>query len=216
MMARMTAQSAPPTPRASASRVAKWFLVKGRPDDAVQVLTAWAVTGPNDQEGQTLLAEALQIDPSARVAKSAFERMEGIEGDHGELEAAIAKYTSEELARLEAEIKKPSFNKAQVGFNNNMKFRDQVYHVQTEDSGLDKPHVITHLFADGGRVIKSYKRSYPKEAAPSDIALFGRALMKGQQMEMVLGLRDGKFDQIIEGKTMGGMEVLEHPPVVEL
>ncbi len=39
-------------------------------------------TGPNDQEGQTLLAEALRIDPSAALAKSAFERMEGIAGDH--------------------------------------------------------------------------------------------------------------------------------------
>src|ERR1700679_2884130 len=212
MMARMTAQSAPPTPRASASRVAKWFLVKGRPDDAVQVLTAWAVTGPNDQEGQTLLAEALQIDPSARVAKSAFERMEGIEGDHGELEAAIAKYTSEELARLEAEIKKPSFNKAQVGFNNNMKFRDQVYHVQTEDSGLNKPHVITHLFGDGGRVIKSHKRIYAAEVNRPDIGKYVRALMKQQHMEMVMMLRGGEFDDILAGKRMGGMDTLTEPP----
>ena len=46
-----------------------------------------------------------------------------------------------------------------------MKFRDQVFHVQTEDSGLDKPHIITHLFADGGRVIKSHKRSYATEVS---------------------------------------------------
>jgi len=35
-------------------------------------------------------------------------------------------------------------------------------------------------------------------------------------MEMVLGLRDGKFDAIIEGKTIGGMELLTHAPNVEL
>src|ERR1700679_431651 len=99
MMARMTAQSAPASPRASASRVAKWFLGKGRTDDAVQVLTAWAVTGPNDLEGQSLLAEALRIDPSAVIAKAAFERMEGIQGQHAELESAIARYTRDELAR---------------------------------------------------------------------------------------------------------------------
>jgi pSer/pThr/pTyr-binding forkhead associated (FHA) protein len=212
MMAFMTAQSAPPTPRSSASRVAKWFLAKGRTDDAVQVLTAWAVTGPNDQEGQTLLAEALRIDPSAAVAKSAFERMEGIAGDHGELEAAIAKYTREELTRLEAEIKKPSFRRAQVGFNNNMKFRDQVFHVQTEDSGLDKPHIITHLFADGGRVIKSHKRLYTNEVSRPDVSAFVRALMKAQHMEMVLMLREGKFDDVLAGKRIGGMDTLTEPP----
>ena len=212
----MTAQSAPATPRASASRVAKWFLSKGRTDDAVQVLTAWAVTGPNDQEGQNLLAEALRIDPSAAVAKAAFERMEGISSEHGELDAAIARYSKEELARIEAEIKRPSFRKAQVGFNNNMKFRDQVFHVQTEDSGLDKPHIITHLFADGGRVIKSHKRTYASEVSRADVSAYVRALMKQQHMEMVLMLREGKFDDILAGKRIGGMEVLTEAPNVDV
>jgi hypothetical protein len=212
MMEEMTAQSAPATPRASASRVAKWFLAKGRTDDAVHVLTAWAVNGPNDLEGQTLLAEALRIDPSASVARAAFERMEGIAGEHGELDAAISKYSREELTRLEAEIKKPSFRRAQVGFNNNMKFRDQVFHVQTEDSGLDKPHIITHLFADGGRVIKSHKRIYAAEVSRPDVSAFVRALMKAQHMEMVLMLREGKFDDVLAGKRMGGMDTLTEPP----
>jgi pSer/pThr/pTyr-binding forkhead associated (FHA) protein len=196
--------------------VAKWFLGKGRTDDAVQVLTAWAVTGPNDHEGQSLLAEALRIDPGAALAKTAFERMEGIAGDHAELDAAIAKYSLAELSKLEAEIKKPSFRKAQVGFNNNMKFRDQVFHIQTEDSGLDKPHIITHLFADGGRVIKSHKRSYASEVARPDVSPYVRALMKAQHMEMVLMLREGKFDDILAGKRIGGMDLLTEPPAADI
>jgi hypothetical protein len=212
MMPLMTADSAPSTPRAAASRVAKWFVAKGRTDEAVQVLTAWAVTGPNDLEGQSLLAEALRIDPSAIIAKAAFERMEGIAGEHAELESAIARYTREELARIEAEIKKPSFRRAQVGFNNNMKFRDQVFHVQTEDSGLDKPHIITHLFADGGRIIKSHKRTYASEVSRPDVSAFVRQLMKAQHMEMVLMLREGKFDDILAGKKIGGMDTLTEPP----
>ena len=55
--------------------------------------------------------------------------------------------------KLESEMRKPAFRRAQMGFNNNIKFRDTVFHVQTEDSGLDAPHVITHLFADGGRTL---------------------------------------------------------------
>ena len=138
--------------------------------------------------------------------------MEGIAGDHAALDAAVARFTREELAKIEAEIKKPSFRRAQVGFNNNMKFRDQVFHVQTEDSGLDKPHLITHLFADGGRVIKSHKRSYASEVARPDVSPYVRQLMKAQHMEMVLMLREGKFDDILAGKRIGGMELLTEPP----
>src|SRR6187402_1319045 len=94
--------------RAVALRVAKWLVERGRPDQAVALLAAWAANGPNDVEGQALLAEALRIDPSARMAQMAFERMEGVSGDHTDLDAAIAAATSE-LAKLEAEMKRPSF-----------------------------------------------------------------------------------------------------------
>jgi hypothetical protein len=201
--------------RAAASRVAKGLLDKGRTDEAVALLAAWAANGPNDTEGQNLLAEALRIDPSSRLAKLAFERMEGIAGDHALLEAAIAQWSSEALLRVERQVR-PSFVRAQVGFNNNVKYKNQTFHIQTEDSGLDKPHVITHLFADGGRIIKSHKRTYAEHVRRDDIAPFVRQLMKGQQLEMALALRDGRFDAIIEGRTMGGMEVLEHPPKVDV
>jgi hypothetical protein len=202
--------------RASASRVAKWLLAKSRPDDAVELLVAWAVAGPSDADGHKLLAEALQIDPRAELARLAFERMEGIQGDHARLDAAKTKYGRDELAKLEKEIARPAFRRAQVGFNNNLKYKGAVYHVQTEDSGLDKPHVITHLFADGGRIIKSIKRSYASETEREDVALFVRALMKAQQMEMVLALRDGHYDGIVEGRESGGMSVLDTPPNVDV
>jgi hypothetical protein len=208
--------NAPNDARASIPRVAKWLLDKGRPNDAVNLLSAWAASGPNDKVGQDLLAEAFRIDPSATVARMAFERMEGIKGEHAHLEAAIVQYQAPELAKLETEMKRPSFRRAQVGFNNNVKYRDKVFHVQTEDSGLDKPHIITHLFADGGRVIKSHKRIYAAEVNRPDVTLFVRALMKGQHMEMVLMLREGKFDLVIDGKAMGGMTVMETPPNVEV
>src|SRR5512133_3147640 len=131
------------TARTTAGRVAKWLVDKERPDEAVRLLCAWAVAGPNDAEGQQLLAEALRIDPSARVAQMAFERMEGISGDHTDLDAAAGEFGEAELLRMDAEIRRPSFRRAQMGFNNNIRFRDQVFHVQTEDSGLDQPHVIT-------------------------------------------------------------------------
>jgi len=201
--------------RASAGRVATWLVEKGRPDDAVALLAAWAVAGPNDSEGQQLLAEALRIDPSARVAQEAFERMEGIPGEHPALTAALGQFSREEVTRLEAEMRRPTFRRAQMGFNNNVKYQDAVFHVQTEDSGLDAPHIITHLFADGGRVIKSHKRSYEGEVRRADVANYVRSLMKAQHMEMVLALREGRFDGVIAGREVGGMSLLTEAPNVD-
>lgn len=203
--------------RSPAARVAKWLVEKGRAPEAVALLAVRAATGNNDKESHELLAEALRIDPASPLAKLAFERMEGIQaGDHAPLEQAIALWTNEEVARLEREVARPAFRRAQVGFNNNVKYKGLVFHIQTEDSGLDKPHIITHLFADGGRIIKSHKRSYAEAVARDDVAQFVRALMKGQHMEMAIFLRTGRFDPVIEGKAIGGMELLTQEPEVEV
>jgi hypothetical protein len=201
--------------RQLAARVAKQLAGRGRTAEAVGILCAAAVTGPSDAEGQSLLADALSIDPRSPLAKMAFERMEGMGGDHAALEEAIARFGEEELTRLDRELR-PAFRKAQLGFNNDLKYKGLVYHVQTEDSGLDKPHVITHLFADGGRIIKSFKRTYANDVGKDDVTNIVRELMKGQHMEMVLSLREGRFDAIIEGRERGGMEVLETAPSLEL
>lgn len=202
--------------RAAASPVAKLLVGKARIDEAVALLSAAAAGGPNDEEGQQVLAEAFRLNPGSPLARMAFERMEGLTGDHATLDAAIAKYTAEEVAKLDKALARPVFRRAQVGFNNNIKYKDSVYHVQTEDSGLDRPHIITHLFADGGRIIKSHKRSYAESIAREDVGAFVRGLMKAQHLEMVVALRDGKFDAVIAGKEIGGMTTLEHPPAVDM
>lgn len=203
--------------RSSAAKVARWLVSREKRDDAVSLLCAWAANGPNDQEGQELLAEAFRLDPGSQIAQLAFERMEGLAAkDHGPLDDAIARWSGEEVTKLEKQIARPNFMRAQVGFNNNVKFNGTVFHIQTEDSGLDRPHIITHLFADGGRIIKSHKRSYASEVTRPDIATFVRALMKGQHMEMAIMLREGRFDDVIAGKAIGGMEMLEEPPRLEV
>jgi hypothetical protein len=202
--------------RAAALRVAKILRDRGRNDEAVAILCAGAAAFGNDAEGQGLLAEVLRFEPNSALAKMAFERMEGVSGTHAELDAVIGRYPFEEIAKLERSLRPGVFLRAQVGFNNNVKYKGAEYHIQTEDSGLDKPHVITHLFADGGRIIKSHKRSYAKDVNRPDVTPFVRALMKGQHMEMVLYLREGRFDDIITGKAHGGMVMLEEPPQVDL
>lgn len=199
--------------RTSAAKVGRWLAGKERRDEAVALLCAWAANGPNDKEGQELLAEAFRLDPGSQLAQLAFERMEGIAAkDHAPLEVAIATWTADEIGKLEKQIVRPNFIRAQVGFNNNVKYGGLVFHIQTEDSGLDKPHIITHLFADGGRIIKSHKRIYADAVKRDDVAKYVRALMKGQHMEMALMLREGKFDEVIAGRALGGMHTLEHEP----
>ena len=203
--------------RVSAAKVAKWLAGKERRDEAVALLCAWAASGPNDKEGQELLAEAFRLDPGSQLAQLAFEKMEGLVAkDRGPLDAEITKWTPDEIAKLEKQIQRPNFMRAQVGFNNNVKFGGLVFHIQTEDSGLDRPHIITHLFADGGRIIKSHKRIYADQVKRDDIARYVRALMKGQHMEMAIMLREGRFDEVVAGRAVGGMQLFEEPPRLEV
>lgn len=81
-----------------------------------------------------------------------------------------------------------------LGFNNNLKHKGCLYHVQTEDSGIKYPHIITHLFADGGRILKSVKTSYASIVGHSAMADIVRSLMKEQHKAMIIALRQGQFE----------------------
>src|SRR3954470_7252427 len=114
--------------RSSAAKVARWLVTKEKRDEAVSLLCAWAANGPNDKEGQELLAEAFRLDPGSLLAQLAFERMEGVPTkDHAPLEHAIRQWNPDELAKLEKQIPRPNFMRAQVGFNNNLKFNGLVF-----------------------------------------------------------------------------------------
>ncbi len=88
-----------------------------------------------------------------------------------------------------------------LGFNNNVKHRGRVFHIQTEDSGIKYPHVITHLFADGGRILKSVKTSYAEYVGSENLQETVRNLMKEQHKSMFIALRDGQFDDLIEERN---------------
>src|SRR5580704_11250438 len=85
-----------------------------------------------------------------------------------------------------------------LGYNNNIKHKNRVFHVQTEDSGVKHPHIITHLFMDGGRILKSVKKSYAEYLGVDKMADVVRQMMKEQHKGMLIALRDGQFDQLLE------------------
>lgn len=85
-----------------------------------------------------------------------------------------------------------------LGYNTNVKHKGRVFHIQTEDSGIQKPHVITHLFADGGRILKSAKTSYAEHLERPDLAAVVKKLMQDQHKAMFLAVRDGAFESMFE------------------
>jgi hypothetical protein len=86
-----------------------------------------------------------------------------------------------------------------LGYNNNIRHKSRVFHVQTEDSGVRHPHIITHLFMDGGRILKSVKTSYAEHLGVDKMADVVRQMMKEQHKAMLMALRDGQYDELVEG-----------------
>src|SRR5512142_2909718 len=83
------------------------------------------------------------------------------------------------------------------GFNHNVKHKGTPYHVQTEDSGIDNPRIITHLFV-GGNVIASKKTSYADIVGAENLAQVVRELMEEQHKEMLRNLISGVYDDTEE------------------
>ncbi len=94
----------------------------------------------------------------------------------------------------------------QVGFNNNVRHGGRVFHIQTEDSGIRRPHIITHLFVDGGRIVDSARYDYSHWIGAEDLSDQVRRQMKTQHKAMFLALRDGALDERIA-------EMLGPPPL---
>jgi hypothetical protein len=91
------------------------------------------------------------------------------------------------------------FQSPLLGYNNNVRHRGRVFHIQTEDSGVNHPHIITHLFMDGGRILKSVKKSYAEHVGTDNMSETVRVMMKEQHKAMFIALRDGQFDALVDG-----------------
>jgi len=85
-----------------------------------------------------------------------------------------------------------------LGFNNNVRHRGRIFHIQTEDSGVKFPRIVTHLFADGGRIVKTTRTDYSEHLEKTDMAPVVRAMMKEQHKAMFAALRAGDMDGLLE------------------
>jgi hypothetical protein len=85
-----------------------------------------------------------------------------------------------------------------LGFNNNVRHRGRIFHIQTEDSGVKFPRIVTHLFADGGRIVKTTRTDYTEHLEKPDMATVVRSMMKEQHKGMFAALRAGDMDPLLE------------------
>ncbi len=84
-----------------------------------------------------------------------------------------------------------------AGFNHNFRYQGEVYHIQTEDSGMFSPNIVTLLY-QGGTILASKKTSYADIAKIDNLEQVVEELMKEQHKNMLRGLKSGEFDEVIK------------------
>ena len=89
-----------------------------------------------------------------------------------------------------------------TGFNTNVRHAGRLFHVQTEDSGRNNPHVISHIY-HGGTILASEKLDYSDRLESDDLETAVRNLMEAQHKAMLEGLGQGAFDDVITSRLEG-------------
>jgi hypothetical protein len=95
------------------------------------------------------------------------------------------------------------------GFNTNIRHGSRLFHVQSEDSGRNHPHIITHLYY-GGTIVASEKSSYAERLDAPDLAEVVKGLMETQHKAVLRRLVSGQFDAAIRERL--GADALPDDP----
>src|SRR5256885_519785 len=95
-----------------------------------------------------------------------------------------------------------------LGYNHNVRYADRLWHVQTEDSGVQNPHVFTHLFHDG-TILATKRLDYDPAAEVIGV----QKLMQAQHKAMLRELKAGAFDEKIS--KFLGVPLVKKPEAAE-
>ncbi|HET9034872.1 MAG TPA: hypothetical protein VFN45_01660 [Myxococcaceae bacterium] len=87
------------------------------------------------------------------------------------------------------------FDRAVNGFNHNISHAGRVFHVQTEDSGVNNPNITTHVFV-GGNILASKKTSYAELLKAENLQELVRQLMEDQHKQMLRNVVSGVYDNL--------------------
>ena len=106
-----------------------------------------------------------------------------------------------------------------LGYNHNVRHAGRLFHVQTEDSGLVRLYVTTHLFFEG-TILSTSRLQYTADEADEAV----QKKMQVQHKTMLKRLRDGDFDlsqdstarnQLAKSTTDSGAFAVPHELVEE-
>jgi len=102
-----------------------------------------------------------------------------------------------------------------VGYNTDIKYRQEVFHIQTEDKGQGNPLIETLVYLHG-EILLSRRISYAHLLESSDKIKKVKSLMKTQHDQVISELKEGRFSHLmsmdtqdIEDQTLDEM-VLEY------
>ncbi|MDA3863953.1 MAG: hypothetical protein PF689_08835 [Deltaproteobacteria bacterium] len=102
-----------------------------------------------------------------------------------------------------------SFRSPLLGYNHNLKYKGRIFHIQTEDSGENNPHIFTHLFHNGiiiSTKMKKYDALLSKNNVKEEnVDTYVRKLMQLQHKDMMKNLIKGTFDNKIK-QFFGSLE----------
>jgi pyruvate/2-oxoglutarate dehydrogenase complex dihydrolipoamide acyltransferase (E2) component len=79
-----------------------------------------------------------------------------------------------------------------TGFNTDFRYKDTVYHVQTEDNGVGNPVIVTLLYR-GGAILASRKTSYADILKFDKLEQVVREIMEEQHKQVIKDLVAGSF-----------------------
>lgn len=80
-----------------------------------------------------------------------------------------------------------------TGYNTDFKFQGKIYHVQTEDGGVNSPY-ITSLLYHQGAILASRKTSYADIIKADCLDEVVRELMMEQHKQVIRDLMQGKLE----------------------
>lgn len=88
------------------------------------------------------------------------------------------------------------------GLNHNFKYKDMIFHIQTEDTGKVSFSIVTHLYFKG-TIIASKKISYADVKNSPDLKEIVKDLIDLQHKKMLLELKNGLYDDKIKDICSG-------------
>lgn len=89
------------------------------------------------------------------------------------------------------------------GYNHNIKYKDEIFHIQTENSGSKNP-IISTLLYHKGIILASKKTNYSDFISSENLDEVVVDLMQQQHKSMIRELFKGEFDNKIEALKKEG------------